>query len=384
MISPDEITRKAARKYKAVLRVWLTNDTLFPMDFPAGRPSKNLSKRRQEIEALMKHAVSPGYQLEMQTVNKQRLGTQTYPKRIVIETLDDYLAVVRKQTEFRAFTNDVKRIRSRLPGLEDWLCANPYQVIEHTGTWNELLDVCEYFQKHPRPGVYLRELPIAVHTKFIENHTKVLRSLFDALLPPESIDGTTADFNDRYGLRTKPTRVRLRLLDEQLEWAYDLRLDDIAVPVEQAAHLLAAHIKPSRVIIVENLTNFLTLPPMPNTVGLFGGGFRVHVLRDLYWLRECVVFYWGDIDAHGFDILSQLRGIFPHTQSVMMGQDILDAYAPFVVTGSSADTATFAHLTTEERRVANHVEENKLRLEQEHIAHNDAITRLKDLLRDKS
>ena len=381
MISPGEVVRKAERQYTAVLRAWLSGevDVLFPMDFPAGRPARQLAKRRGEITALLDRAAlegEAGYRLEMKTVDQRRLGTQTYPTRVVIDTLDDYLAVVRKRTEFRDFCADADRIRARLPALEAWLHEYPHNVIAYAGSWPGLLDVCAYFVENPRPGVYVRELPIPVHTKFIEGHTKVLRLLLDHLLPPDAVDAETTDFARRYGLRDTPSRVRLRLLDGQLEWAYDLRLDDLSLPVAQAAHLLAAHIKPKRVVIVENLINFLTLPPIVGAVGLFGGGFRVSLARDLYWLRECDVIYWGDIDSHGFEILSRLRAIYPHTRSVMMDHDTLDAHREFAVEGPAVTDPAFDHLTDAERIAADFVTAHRLRLEQERLPHAQAVRRL--------
>ena len=73
----------------------------------------------------------------------------------------------------------------------------------------------------------------------------------------------------------------------------------------------------------ENLVNFLTLPRYAGSVGFFGSGFAVHLLAEVEWLHHCKIIYWGDIDAHGFQILSDLRGHFPHVHSVMMDQQTL-------------------------------------------------------------
>ncbi len=36
------------------------------------------------------------------------------------------------------------------------------------------------------------------------------------------------------------------------------------------------------------------------------------------WLARCQVYYWGDIDTHGFAILDQLRTHIPHARSLLM------------------------------------------------------------------
>lgn len=385
MISPTEIVKKAERKFRDVLRAHLNGESSFPMEFPVGQLSKNLAERRNQIEELRqrsKENIGQGYTLEWQTTNQRDLGKQTAPHRVVIETLDDYLAIIRKRTEYVQFVTDVERIRRQFPVLENWLCTNPQVVIENSGHWDDLLKVCDYFVKHPRPNMYVRELPISVHTKFIEQHSRILRDLLDTLLPPDAVIPDATDFNGRFGLKSPPTRIRMRLLEEQLDWQYGLRLDDLTLPVEQLAYLLAEHIKPRRVLIVENLINFLTLPKIPDGVGIFGGGFAVHLLREVQWLNQCDVIYWGDIDAHGFEILSDLRGLFPLVRSLMMDRETLETYTDYVVRGERSRLERLSHLTEAESLVVQDVMENDWRLEQEHIHQDYAVACLKKVLLD--
>lgn len=383
MITPEEIVKRAERKFYGVLREWLSEEVFSPIDFPVGPSSKNLTERRQQIDSLRDHSkevAGTGYTLEWETLNTQVFGKQTVPRRAVIINLDDYLALVRKRIVFDHFVSDVCKIRQKFPVLESWLYARPQDVIEHHGKWDDLLLVCDYFVKNPRPNVYIRELPILVHTKFIEANNRILRDVLDLLLLPEAINREALDFNQRFGLKDKPALVRLRLLEEQLDWQFGIRVDDLSLPVNQVAHLLARHIKPRHVIIVENLINFLTLPRTSNTVGLFGGGFAVHLLRDIDWLSNCNVIYWGDIDAHGFEILSDLRGLFPHTVSLMMDQQTFDLYSDYIGRGVDSHSMRFENLTALELQLAQKVVEQSLRLEQEHIPQTYAVTRLKELV----
>lgn len=383
MITPAEITKRAERKYRAVLRAWLADEDNFPIEFPVGRLSKDLMERRQDIEALRQHSAEvrgAGYTLQWNTANQRDLGKQTVPQRVIIPSLEDYLVLVRKKTEFNQFASDVAAIRERFPELEAWIQAYPHGVIEHHGQWPDLLVVCAYFVESPRLNVYLRELPIPVHTKFIEENTRILRALLDELLPAEQVNRDATDFHTRFGLKDKPSLVRLRLLEEQLAWQYALQLDDLSLPVKQVAHLLGEHIKPRHVIIVENLINFLTLPRLANSAGLFGGGFAVHLLREVGWLAQCDVIYWGDIDAHGFQILSALRGLFPHVVSVMMDRQTLADNAAYVGAGNQAQIDHYDHLTGAEAELAHHVTTQNLRLEQEHIPHQYAVAQLKQAL----
>ncbi|QBD83792.1 hypothetical protein EPA93_45535 [Ktedonosporobacter rubrisoli] len=47
--------------------------------------------------------------------------------------------------------------------------------MDYHGDWSDLIAVCDYFLEHPRPACYIREIPVAVHTKFIEQHSGILR-----------------------------------------------------------------------------------------------------------------------------------------------------------------------------------------------------------------
>ena len=381
MISPEDIARKAERQYRAVLRAWLTESELFPMNFSLGKPAPDLSIRRREIESLReaaKETLGYGYILDWEIINQRTLGKQTIPRSAIIANLGDYIAFLRKRREFDAFTSDVNLIRRRLPDLIDWVKDNPHRVVEYHGIWDDLLTVCRYFMENPRPNIYIRELPIPVQTKFVEAHTRILRDLLDTLLPPSAIKNDVSDFTTRYGLRDRTPLIRLRLLENQLEWRHGLRIDDLSLPVDQAADLLADHLRPRLVIVVENLINFLTLPRLSDVVGLFGAGFGIHLLHKLSWLNNCELWYWGDIDAHGFSILSDLRGIFPHTRSVMMDQMTFDAYAVYAVAGISAPDARLDYLTPAETKLAEYVITHTLRLEQERLPHDYALRVLRE------
>ena len=122
-MTPDEIVRRCERRYRDILRAHLLDENPFPLIFPVGRLSNTLVERRQQIEELRrrsKDATGLGYRLEWTTANQRDLGRQTTPSRAVIDTLDDYLGLIRKRAEYAAFVSDVSRIRGRIPALEGW------------------------------------------------------------------------------------------------------------------------------------------------------------------------------------------------------------------------------------------------------------------------
>ena len=53
MISPEEIKKKAARKYGAFLRATLAEESFFPLDIPVGGVPKSYPELQQSVTALI-------------------------------------------------------------------------------------------------------------------------------------------------------------------------------------------------------------------------------------------------------------------------------------------------------------------------------------------
>jgi hypothetical protein len=154
-----------------------------------------------------------------------------------------------------------------------------------------------------------------MHTKFVEDHQARLRQMLDFLLPAEAIDTEAPSFARRFGLRYDEPQIRMRVLDSSLSQTSGWPSDDVSLSVSALARL---HFKACTVVVSENKMTFLTLPRVENALALWGGGFGIELLRDVQWLRACEVYYWGDLDAHGFIILSRLRSFLPEEQAVYL------------------------------------------------------------------
>lgn len=367
MITPEEIVRRAERLYVPFLRAWLRGESFFPQTLPVGRLPTDYLELNVAVARLLKGAkaaCSSGYEVVQRTQQTKRHGVQSLPERIVIERERDLLRLIGKEEEFAAFQRDVALIRHRMPLLGAWIERQPQRVIEHAGEWSDLMLVCEYFARHPRPGRYIRELPIAIHTKFIETHTGIVRRLLDEVLPASAIAPAATSFEQRFGLRHDEPLVRVRLLDERLQQHLHLPVSDLSAPLSQCA---ALDLGGRRCLTVENKMTFLTLPALADTVAIFGSGFNVELLQSIPWLADCPLLYWGDLDAQGFQILSVLRGLFPHTVAVMMDAPTLDAFREYAVPGVATAAASLPHLTPDEHALFERLARERLRLEQERI-----------------
>jgi hypothetical protein len=52
-------------------------------------------------------------------------------------------------------------------------------------------------------------------------------------------------------------------------------------------------------------------------------GYGLDRLKEINWLHEVSLYYWGDIDTHGFAILNRLRSSFPDSVSFLMDRATL-------------------------------------------------------------
>ncbi len=216
---------------------------------------------------------------------------------------------------------------ARLPGLAAWIHAEPLSFLRYVGQWSDMASVCEYLVNHPRPGCYARQMPVAVHTKFVEEHRGFLQRVLDVLLSSDAIDTTATTFEARYGFASPPKLLRIRFLDPALAPS---GLTDLMVP---AQNLAALDVPCRAAFIVENLLPFLTFPSVEGAVCLWGGGFAVPALGALSWLTRCRILYWGDLDRAGFGILASLRAVLPHTESMLMDHATYFQYGAYAVTG---------------------------------------------------
>lgn len=310
-------------------------ESRFPWRLRLKKPSSaELSEKFEEVRAWIAMLVSTaktddrlGYRIEWRVVNHRILGANTIPESLWIDSLDDALMLIDKRNEASVFLDILKRTRQRLPVLLSWLYRRPLWALALADDWERLLDVVIWTQVHPRPMVYLRQVDLpGIHSKFIENHRGVLTELFDLALAPQEVDESfsgTAGFARRYGFCDKPGLIRFRLLaDDQLLLATGTD-NDISVTSETFAKL---DLKVSRVFITENEVNFLAFPKIPDALVVFGAGYGLEMLRTAQWLDARSVYYWGDIDTHGFAILDQLRARFAHAQSLLMDEKTLMAH----------------------------------------------------------
>jgi hypothetical protein len=380
MITPKEIKDQCLKWWKEVLTSIIDNKFTFPKEIiRIGKISSKdillkLSEYKHSIEVLKsgsKECKTYGYTIRYVERQFERVGNQVVPDNIVIETLRDYLKLVSKEREFEIFVKNLSLIQYVLPHLSGWTRNNPLKLIEHN-SWTDALKVCQYFIDNPKPNLYIRQLPIEIHTKYILENKAIIQSLLEYLIP-EHINYNESRFELRFNLKYAEPLIRVRFLDNNISPLDGV--SDISLPLSEFS---VFECDCSNVFITENLMNFLTLPKLEKTIAIWsGGGFNVSYLKNIEWLKNNQFYYWGDLDAQGFQILNQFRTYFPNTTAVMMDMETLDSFKP--VAGEPAANQNLKLLTDKELLLYQLLRDNNLRLEQEKITQAYAEAKIMEL-----
>jgi hypothetical protein len=353
-----------------ILASLVRGGSLFPRRLALKGPSSaELAERFERVrDWIAELRAVPHCRVVLREVRHRVLGTNAVPQEVWVDNLEDALALAGRTREAARFAALIQTTRTRQPELLDWLARRPLLALELADEWDRLLAIVDWVARHPRPGVYLRQVDLpGVHTKLIEAHRGVLAELLDRVLPPSAVDATATgvgQFARRYGFRERPVRIRYRLLDP-------VRGDpgrDVTLDAEGFARLAP---EVSRVFVTENEVNFLAFPPVPESVIVFGAGYGFEMLGKAGWLSRCRIHYWGDIDTHGFAILDQLRAQFPHAESFLMDRATLLAFDLMWGEEEKQTLRDLPRLNGDERALYDDLRDNRirpnLRLEQERI-----------------
>jgi hypothetical protein len=318
-----------------------------------------------------------GYRIEWKTVQHRIIGENRIPCEVWVDDLASAVALLGRSGELAQFDELLREINERAPQLSAWVAKYPLKALTLASDWSRLLDFVLWRRAHPNPRIYLRQVDLpGVDSKFIERHRAVLAALLEETLPPGQIDRTATgvrQFERRYGFRSKPQRVRYRLLDPGLvllpgnDRDIAVTSDDFralyGVPgIAQSLH---------QVFITENEVNFLAFPDRPHSLVLFGGGYGFEALAQVDWLEHVSLVYWGDIDTHGFAILDQFRARFPQVRSMLMDEATLLGHRDAWGVESAPESRRLGHLTADEQDLYRALCDNRyakhLRLEQERV-----------------
>lgn len=420
MITPEEIYKKAVYQFSSFLD-WKAEQILktaysennadihndfFPLVIKGskGSASKDLVSRMNEVapliaESKQKNKKRIGYSLDFEQINTRTNGMQTVIKNIYFETENDFLHFIKKESATQNFVSAIKILNSELQ-LEkqqnstvkinfnlEWIHSHHSDLCDshsdETNFWHSVCLCVNYLFQNTSSNLYLRQLPVKVHTKFIESNKALIQSLL-AVTESDISDSTEENkktsFESKYGIKEKPVLVRFRSLDKKILLNVNsLQVSEMILPLCDFESFdksdLFSRIK--RIFIIENEMVYLSFPEVADSICIWGHGFTATVFKSCSWFNKKNIFYFGDLDEHGFLILSDFRKYFPLTKSFCMDSRTLKTFDSFRSKGKSLSGNFIPQNLTEEEKLVftelhNSVSNNGDRLEQEHIS-NDYI-----------
>ncbi|MFX1818384.1 DUF2220 family protein [Pseudarthrobacter sp. CC4] len=395
------------------LKAWNNGSLLRELLEPSGTYPRRRSLKRPTAAALLRDyaaartwagelfaAVGP-FSLETAEVGRNTIGSNQLPAAAVFASAADEVAFAGRSREASRFVELAAGLSGLNAAFRGWALRRPLKLLELGADVLTAARVALWLRDNPEPGIFVRQLGLpGVHTKFIEHHRKVIDELLevfaadaagrdaegkeelaDVQAEPGSLLGQpgartpAARFAARHGFLHPPELVRFRSLDPGLPLLGAAR--DVTVTADAFSTL---RLPARRVLVTENLVNFLAFPDRAGTVAIYGGGYGFSSLREAAWLRDCEVLYWGDLDTHGFQILDQLRAVHPHVVSVLMDEATLLAHRDVWGSEPSPSRAVLGRLTDEESELYDALRSDAygpgIRLEQELIRWDWALAQL--------
>ncbi len=358
------------RFYKAFVR----GEIFFPLEAPVKGPGSaemvsDFAAVRTWISDIQSGCKKNGLHLVWKEINHRHLGRNSIPYKIIFSDMAELAGFLGKKSEFRTFDKGLVLLCSKFPDLSAWVGQYPFELLKNVPEIEKLVSIVEWRMENPHPGIYLRQLSLpGVDTKFIEKHRSVLGQWLNILLDEKQICYQytgVGKFEERFGFLSRPETVRFRIPDP------DLRIGDFSDLTVRADEFAELNIPVRYVFVVENDITALAFPFVKNAIVIFGRGYNFNHLAKASWINEKELWYWGDIDTHGFAILNQFRTYFPSTRSFLMDKKTLMSHQDHWGMENKPATADLLELSKEEallyEELKNNTIRDSLRLEQEFI-----------------
>jgi len=367
---PEHVHQILLKQYRNRCRKWLANQGNWPLAISLGCPKE--SEVIEQPDTIRTWGSTwqiwqgPG-ELIWCKRRWRILGTQRLPERLILHSPEEVAVWVGEAVRWKQAESRYKRLLDLWPALQTCLSHHFEVLADYTEEDIErLIAMLKWLETNPSSNLYPRQLPIAgVDTKWLEARRTLITELLSTL--QEHISDTL-DFYQSCGLKKSPNVIRMRVLDQVLRDHLG-GLSDITAPLKDFAQL---NIPISHVFIVENLQTGLAFEDLPGAIVLMGLGYNVDVLSYLPWLNFTDCTYWGDLDTHGFAILSRARSYLPNLKSVLMDETTLLNYQALWVDEKGQHLATeLPFLTNMEQAVYQRLKQQfwgeNIRLEQERI-----------------
>lgn len=316
------------------------------------------------FQAYEKKENKKGWTIEWEEWISKKLGRQQWPLTVSVTTEEDFLFLIKKEKEAIAFKEQVQQLLQWNAAIKEWLTNKPRLVLDLSKSWRGICAVVDYLLQNDVRHHYLRSIPVPVHTKFIEQHKGVIHSILHHVSPVQ-FPATDISLEEALVLNRKPFLFTLRWLDENLCTQYTANMKLFAVP---AQYLQQQRWAVQRVILVENETNLHLFPNIAGTLVICSYGKALHLLKGIPFLHNTQLYYWGDMDERGFEMLNDIRMYYPHIASLFMDDATVACHqAELDVKPITYQKKDFALLQSREKKAYALLLQNNQWLEQEKL-----------------
>ena len=378
---PEDVRKRLLGSWTRNRSHWLAGGGQWPLVSPLGPPTQSdarlqLDAVKNWVRAWQAHAGAG--QIEWKERDWPELGCQRLPCRLLLQSPEEVAVWAGEDGRWAVARTRYQRVVERWPVLAENLPKHFDVLADYSEQdFERLLSLISWLLDHPRSDLYPRQLPVAgLDSKWLETRRALIADLVGAL---RRIDIPSREFYESCGLRPLPSLVRLKVLDDRLRSRIG-GIRDLAVPVNDLSHL---DLPAKCLFVVENLQTGLAFDDLDDTLVVMGLGYGVDALQQLRGVQQAAVFYWGDIDTHGFAILNRARTHVPRLKSLMMDEATFRQHRDLCVEEPSQHGAeSLPNLTAEELALYRELKMQKwghrLRLEQERISWPEAWRKVKE------
>lgn len=379
-MTPTELVRAVQNRLKAR---WVADITSpqptdsWPHKFPTGLaavPQDDLQTRWADV-------YQPAVHMWRDWAHDHGLTVVEKPRRVwVIQDLPTHIEVPNIDEAARLVAGEwptrLTRARQRLDVLRQrFPNANHDAVLRAVDDYLDIdfalaLTVADWYREDPARatvGVTPRQVPLpGVHAKWLQNHTAGVLAL--------------TGLDDLGLLARHPARIHFTYLDPGHRaaggrWHDSATVGDTFTPAYP----------PTVVLISENKDTAIHFPPIAGGIAVEGDGFGGKTAAAFPWLRDAPrLYYWGDIDAHGYEILNGYRADGLPVTSILMDPATYGTYEPYGTNNDQNNAPLkpgspkpLPHLTDAERAVYETLlspsHTGHRRIEQERIPLTDAL-----------
>ena len=329
MKTPDQLLQDVRRRLSSTWHLDVAADLgnqrdpqvrppAWPHLFPLGAPTKAALEAdfaRYQKEALTWRGWACQHDLVLNDAARTVYGTtQRIPTHLTVAGVDtaavlcgpDWVDRINRARD-RAI-----RLRQQFPHISDLgrviRDIDTYSVVD----FDLLLTSAQWFARNCAAGLTPRQVPVpGLHAKWLNTHHRIVAA--------------TAGIPDLGLLPPHPPRLHFTYLDPDHRRTGGRWHDSVTI-----GDTMAPAYPPAVIVVSENKDTALHFPELPGGISVEGVGYGGGTAAAVDWLRNCPnLFYWGDMDAAGFEILNGFREAGLAATSILMDQATYDAYEPF-------------------------------------------------------